>query len=147
MRDPNKFTVAELKSLLTSRGLPSAGTKAELISRIMDADPSGAWMEGEQSSTSNENEDFQAGKTLDIQEAMSLQQREIDLCRKEKELVERELALTRRELEAVRREQRSAQSTTPSVEEEHSREGSIIGNVAANTGDVANVPIQADRPE
>lgn len=60
--------------------------------------------------------------------------------------MERELALTRRELEAVRREQRSVQSTTPSVEEEHSREESIIGNVAANTGDVANVPIQADRP-
>lgn len=41
MRDLNKLTVAALKELLSARGLSSIGTKAELISRLMEADPSG----------------------------------------------------------------------------------------------------------
>ena len=91
----NKFTVVALKEILSARGLSSSGSKAELITRIMEADPSGAWMNIDQSSGNidqeSENidtEDSQQAGTSNAQPTTNLQQREINLYKKEKELVE-----------------------------------------------------------
>lgn len=136
----NKFTVVALKGILSARGLSSSGSKAELISRIMEADPSGAWMNIDQSSGNidqdSENidtEDSQQAGTSNAQPTTNLQQREINLYKKEKELVERELALARLEIEMMQmrlqteqvggggeRQQRFVHSIT-SIEGERSR--------------------------
>lgn len=44
--NPTDFTVVQLKEILQQLGLSSAGNKAELINRLMEADPSGAWASG-----------------------------------------------------------------------------------------------------
>lgn len=103
MKDPNKFTVAALKELLMAQGLPSTGAKAELISRLMEADPSGAWMDGELNDDDDDTGDSQRTGATSAQLAASQLQREADLYKKEKELAERELAVVRLELEAMRR--------------------------------------------
>lgn len=43
--DPKTFDVVVLKEVLKRRGLSTAGTKAELISRLTNDDPSGGWMQ------------------------------------------------------------------------------------------------------
>lgn len=43
-RNPAEFTVNQLKEKLREKGLLTTGNKAELIVRITEADPSGAWM-------------------------------------------------------------------------------------------------------
>lgn len=103
MKDPNKFTVAALKELLMAQGLPSTGAKAELFSRLMEADPSGAWMDGELNDDDDDTGDSQRTGATSAQLAVSQLQREADLYKKEKELAERELAVVRLELEAMRR--------------------------------------------
>jgi len=44
MSDPSNFTVLELREALRKRKLPMTGAKAELIARLMEDDPEGAWM-------------------------------------------------------------------------------------------------------
>ncbi|CAL1671840.1 unnamed protein product [Lasius platythorax] len=97
----NKFTVVALKEILSARGLSSSGSKAELISRMMEADPSGAWMNIDQSSENIDTENSEQAGTSNAQLTTNLQQREIDLYKKEKELAERELALARLEIEVM----------------------------------------------
>jgi len=36
--DYNKFKVAELKEMLSSRGLPTSGNKSDLVARLSEAD-------------------------------------------------------------------------------------------------------------
>lgn len=103
MKDPNRFTVAALKELLAARGLSSAGTKVELISRMMDTDPSGAWMDDERNDGGDDGEDTQRTGASGSQPTTSLQRREIDLYKREKELAGRELAVVRLELEVMRK--------------------------------------------
>lgn len=43
-RNPSDFTVNRLKEKLRELGLSSAGSKSDLIKRLAEADPSGAWM-------------------------------------------------------------------------------------------------------
>lgn len=43
-RNPRSFKVTELKEKLLALGLPTSGTKAELVSRLNAADPTGEWM-------------------------------------------------------------------------------------------------------
>ena len=104
----SKFTVVALKEILSARGLSSSGSKAELISRMIETDPSGAWMNIDQnnenidqSSGNIDNDDSQQAGTSNAQLTTNLQQREIDLYKKEKELAERELALARLEIEMM----------------------------------------------
>ncbi|KYN02836.1 hypothetical protein ALC62_06342 [Cyphomyrmex costatus] len=103
MSDPNMFTVAALKELLAARELPSVGSKAELIARLMEADPSGSWMSGGQTEDNGHIENAQQIRAGNMQPSTSQQQREVELCKREKELTERELAVVRLELEATRR--------------------------------------------
>ena len=45
LKDPTTFTVSELKEQLRDMGLPTAGTKTELIARLTEADPAREWLE------------------------------------------------------------------------------------------------------
>jgi len=47
MPQPNEYTVAELKEKAKALKMATTGTKADLIARIVEADPSGAWMESD----------------------------------------------------------------------------------------------------
>lgn len=40
----HELTVHELKEILRMNGQPTGGTKTELISRLMTADPTGSWL-------------------------------------------------------------------------------------------------------
>ena len=45
LKDPTTFTVSELKEQLRDMGLPTAGTKTELIAHLTEADPAREWLE------------------------------------------------------------------------------------------------------
>lgn len=121
-RDPNSFKIVELKAILRSRGLSTAGVKAELVRRLRNSDPHGAWQcvgdEDEIDTMATTNDEMsieattnnvagdQAGQRGEHEEARSTLQREIELCRREKELAERELALVQHELELLRMSRR-----------------------------------------
>lgn len=42
---PEDLSVKQIKAALAQRQLPTTGKKAELISRMQEADPSGRWMQ------------------------------------------------------------------------------------------------------
>jgi len=87
MPQPNEYTVTELKEKAKALKMATTGTKAELIARIMEADPSGAWMENDEENRRRED---------------NIHQRQSEIYRREKELVERELELARREIAMLR---------------------------------------------
>ncbi|KYN10023.1 hypothetical protein ALC57_17857 [Trachymyrmex cornetzi] len=103
MSDPNKFTITALKELLIAHGLSGADTKTELIARLIEADPSGTWPNSEQNEGNDDTESTRQADARDTQPTTSRQQREADLCRREKELAERELVIVRLKLEATRK--------------------------------------------
>lgn len=88
MPEPNDFTVVELKEIARARKLSSAGSKGELIARLMEYDPEGTWMNNDES----ENAQYEDSRS----------EREIEMYRREKELAERELQLARREIAMLR---------------------------------------------
>lgn len=89
MSDPNVFTVTDLREKLRARGLTTAGTKNDLITCLMESDPSGTWM-----AERDENADSAEDKCADERED-ALRRREMDFYRRQKELAERELELAR----------------------------------------------------
>jgi len=95
---PNDFTI-ELKEKSRALKLSSTGNKAELISRLVEADPLKIWMRdvSEASGTNAANQEVLPPNA---------DQREIELCRREKELTERELTLARAELRLLQEIQR-----------------------------------------
>lgn len=98
MTDPNVFMVAELKEKLRARGLSATGIKNELITRLMETDPSGEWMA--------ERDDCRANSDANVEHECGrekeLRRRELDFYRREKKLAERELELARREIAMLR---------------------------------------------
>ena len=112
----DEFTVAQLKETLQARGLKSSGTKLELITRLMEADPSGEWMTmpNQANSSSDDsdsgglaNEDTNgAGPSAGSADKTTLSQKDIELILKEKEWALREAEWLRRELEMTREIQR-----------------------------------------
>lgn len=106
MSDSNVFTVLDLKNKLKVLGLPIAGTKAELIARLMKNDLSGAWMV-ERSESDDSVETVAGTERLGRREDV-VRRLEIDCYRQEKELAERELELTRREIAVLRGERRGS---------------------------------------
>lgn len=88
MRDLNKLTVAALKELLwfAACGLSSIGTKIELISRIREADPSGA-LDDRREDDEDVGNSLQGTGTSNVQLTINSQQRQIDLYRRERERV------------------------------------------------------------
>ena len=95
-RDVSSLTVTELKDLLRAQGLPTAGTKAELISRLQNSDPSGQW-----ASEVREDE-------VTSDERISRENNDVHQTRRELDLLQREKVLMERELEVARRERRVA---------------------------------------
>lgn len=85
MQDLTKLTM--VKKLLAAHGLSSAGTKAELVARMIEADPTGGWMENESNNGASGGVDVDAeADVVSIQSIARVQQREIDIYRREKEL-------------------------------------------------------------
>lgn len=102
----SRYKVAELKDKLRELNLSTTGTKAELLKRLHEVDPSGDW-------PSEDPEMFEPGAIvrdeLDVETMVpTIDEREIEMLRREKELVERELRrekeLAEREMQVMRRE-------------------------------------------
>lgn len=105
-KNPSDFTVSQLKEKLRELGLSPVGNKAELINRLIEADPLGEVAETasempEASAVQENQSEFEARTPI----MASHYEREIEMYRREKELAERELQLARRELELVREQQ------------------------------------------
>lgn len=101
-RNLSEFTVIQLKDKLRELGLSSVGNKAELINRLIEADPTGERTETvsempEASATQGDQSESDVRVPI-----MTSHEREIEMCRREKEMAERELQLARRELELIR---------------------------------------------
>lgn len=110
MKNLSDFTLVALKRVLEERGYSSTEMKAELIRRLMEADPNGKWLRGGDASSGESDDRCNNAGASRVGESTVWQdpdvlRREIELCRKEKELAERELELTRRELELLRQSQ------------------------------------------
>ncbi|KAI4476975.1 hypothetical protein M0804_013155 [Polistes exclamans] len=92
-RDASRLTAATLKELLQRRGLSTCGTKAELMARLYDFDPSGEWVPN----FSGDDVRSQAadGQINEFGEAagddLTHDRREMDFLRREKALMEKEL--------------------------------------------------------
>ena len=89
---PDDFTVSTLKEILRTLGLPTQGTKAELINRLNSHGSSGKWMTTLDPEAETEDEAGPSSPPSQQREA-SLSRKEIELFRKEKELFEREIRL------------------------------------------------------
>lgn len=133
----NKFTVVALKEILSARGLSSSDSKAELISRMMEADPSGAWMNIDQSSENIDTENSEQASNTQL--TTNLQQREIDLYKKEKELAERELALARLEIEVIQMRLQTEQVRGSGERQQHS-----VHSIASIEGERSRVNNDGD---
>lgn len=107
MPQPSEYTLVELKERARALALSTSGTKAELITRIMEADPDGEWLKD------NNEKDSRCGGDL--------YEREMDINRREKEMAERELELARREI-AMLRANEHADATNPARAADNGRE-------------------------
>lgn len=117
--DPNTLSVLQLKNILRQYQLPLHGRKTELIIRMQQADPSGAWIQEAvqyRSSADNPVENNQEEADVRGSDALpvfgdQLAQRETELMARENSLLQRELELLRRENELLRMSPRSSPST------------------------------------
>jgi len=105
MKDPADLTVSQLKEKLRDLGLPSTGSKAELISRLSGANPSSSYNIEETPAMSEASAAVQRDRGDSETNTSVLAphyERELEIFRREKELAERELQLARREIELLR---------------------------------------------
>ncbi|CAK9814696.1 Gag-Pol polyprotein [Anthophora quadrimaculata] len=135
-REAGGYTVLELKDMLRAYGLNTAGTKAELIARLRERDPSGQWMSStyEEGDSRSENV-FVAGKEEGAVGGASVplttRSDELEKCRWEIDLLRREKALMERELEVTRRELELSRMQRPSISEE--RPAARSGRIGVTT--------------
>ncbi|XP_024872293.1 uncharacterized protein LOC112454896, partial [Temnothorax curvispinosus] len=127
--DPHSFTVFQLKNILQRYGLATSGRKTELVLRMQQCDPTGAWIEeaaraARQADVGEDEDDAQADD-VDAQEQERAQsssgmqslsgndwrQREAALTVREKALMQKEIEFLRRENEMLRSSPRSISST------------------------------------
>ncbi|KYN15592.1 hypothetical protein ALC57_12177 [Trachymyrmex cornetzi] len=114
------FSVVVLREKLREQGLPTTGTKAELLARLYAHDPEGTWRfttdageasnatagatttdeEGASRATTNDKDD--AKNASMPTESEQILRRELELLRRERDLHERELQLIRLENERLR---------------------------------------------
>ncbi|XP_011858668.1 PREDICTED: uncharacterized protein LOC105556196 [Vollenhovia emeryi] len=104
------LSVAQLKEFLRARGLSVSGTKAELLARLTEADPTGDWRAP---NTSDANDS--AGDDGCLEDDMC--RREVEIYRREKEIAERELELARREIALLRESRDPSQADRGRQEE------------------------------
>jgi len=102
----NALTAADLKEKLKSRGLPTTGTKAELVKRLLEAgfqpEDSPTMAHAEEESEASTEPPAGTSTQVDVPTLG-----EIELLRKERDLAAREAELLRRELELLRMTPRS----------------------------------------
>ncbi|XP_067216755.1 uncharacterized protein [Linepithema humile] len=122
-KDLKNLKVVELKEILKRKGLNTAGTKVELVKRLISIDPCGEWSRASEkektamatgSGTADDaaimndarddwmHQTEEASQYDEPEEVREIHQREIELYRREKELAEKELRLVQRELELLR---------------------------------------------
>jgi len=95
-KNPSEFRVVTLKEILQELNLPINGRKAELVTRLMEADPEGQWIErAEAKENAREGEE---------EEDSNMKKRELDVLKREASIARREAALLERELQAAREE-------------------------------------------
>lgn len=113
--DVNALTVAQLKDVLRQHQLPTTGRRAELIARMQQADPSGAWIteavqqQLDEHNPENDNQEEETVATPPTHENLVL--REMDLLSRERNLMQREIELLRRENDMLRASPRNSSST------------------------------------
>lgn len=95
-RNPNIFTVLELKDMLKRRNLMTTGKKSELIARLMFHDSAGEWTGVRDSAVSEGTGVVSESSSVAIES--SHVQREMELAKREKKLMKRELKLARCEV-------------------------------------------------
>lgn len=115
-KTPQDFTNVELKQKLKQMGLATSGNKLELLSRITQADPMGAWMDEDDEieqqddyveETTAEATGRNGGENQTNSPPVQVPQfdyaREIEIMRREQVLMTRELEIMRRENVMLRR--------------------------------------------
>ncbi|XP_070156230.1 uncharacterized protein [Polyergus mexicanus] len=117
--DPEALSVAQLKNILRQHKLPTYGRKVELIARLQQADPSGAWITeaAQQQPVEDDLEDGgqeeEAAQTREVIPPVgeNLSQREMELLARERDIMQREIELLRRENDLLRASPRNSLST------------------------------------
>ncbi|CAK9833038.1 Transposon Tf2-9 polyprotein [Anthophora retusa] len=112
MEQYGEFTVPQLKDRLRELGQPTAGSKSELIARLMNVEP----MEKSLTDTpADKQEPNYRGKYEQETEWM---RREMEMARRERDMMQKELEIARREIEVMQRLQQlnvAAGSTQPAT--------------------------------
>ncbi|XP_024889023.1 uncharacterized protein LOC112465625, partial [Temnothorax curvispinosus] len=120
--DPDTLTVEQLKKVLRQRQLSITGRKAELIARMQQADPSGAWMKeaAQQHPEDDDEEEHDQEKGarqtrndthITVRANEDIARREAELMDRERDLMQREIAILRRENDMLRTSPRNNLST------------------------------------
>lgn len=142
-KQPNDYTVLELKELLRERNLPSSGNKSELVTRLTSFDPN-VWSSlDEERIRQAQDLDRSVGGNGSLQDGVPgeengrhIQDGEIhnvasnvplsenDLIRRENKFLKRERALLQRELEITRQQSTESRGSARSSV----REGRPTGN-------------------
>ena len=109
MADPYAFTVSVLKNKLRDLNLQTTGTKAELIQRLQEADPTDNWMimdlgieESNDQNSSVVSGIVHGSPQTNMTNDQELMQREIEMLRRERDLAARELEVAQREMRMLR---------------------------------------------
>jgi len=124
------LTVAQLKEKLREFDQPTSGSKAELIARLLEIDPTGECASrGEDELVAgvlvkNDSASRSHGAVENESEKMLKQ---MDMMRKEKELVERELRIVQREIELLRQIQQL------NISQSDARRATEVTNELTNT--------------
>lgn len=100
--DFSVFSVEELKEKLRELGIKTSGNKAELINRLMQADPSGGWTKNSENRTVVAQEDEIMDSPIEGASERMILQKELEISRREQELIRKELELAQREIDLLR---------------------------------------------
>ncbi|CAL1672235.1 unnamed protein product [Lasius platythorax] len=102
--DPNTLGVAQLKNILRQRQLSTAGRKVELVARLQQADPSGAWIcEAAQQPPVEDDVEYGSQDERAAHAGEVTQPASENLFRRETELLFRERDIMQREIELLPR--------------------------------------------
>ncbi|CAK9832786.1 PiggyBac transposable element-derived protein 4 [Anthophora retusa] len=115
MEQYGEFTVSQLKDRLRELGQPTAGSKSELIARLMNVDP----MEKLLTDTpADKQEPTVAEYRGKCEQETEWMRREMEMARRERDMMQKELDIARREIEVIQRLQQlnvAAGSTQPAT--------------------------------
>lgn len=138
VKEPNQYTVAELKEALRSMNGSSSGTKTELIARLSTLNPK-VWdnmsnLIGRTTSNNDAENDLRdTNRSDEIDPARSNDDEGIpDAVRRELEILRREKALLERELRLASRESEERSRTSSTSDSARSTRSSMSVNSIAN---------------